>query len=172
MVWKLPLANVLLRHNKYTATAVKSVAKCLLNTCWYKFDEGSSCCFNLHSALAAVFVLQIFSLFFNFVPEHYEDRLKHVLIHPIKAHVNGPLPDLPRPEDVCSESDVGDEGVDNFGTIHKWRHALWGEGGYQSVTNSTHRLRECVTKGRGGGPKTLTFCVTSFMDGPSADGLG
>ena len=38
-----------------------------------------------------------------------------------------------------------------------------------SVTNSTDRLRECVTKG-GGGPKTPKICVTSFMDGPLYDG--
>ena len=35
----------------------------------------------------------------------------------------------------------------------------------QCVTNSTDRLRECVTKG-GGGPKYWKFCVMSFMDGP------
>ena len=33
------------------------------------------------------------------------------------------------------------------------------------MTNSTDRLRECVTKG-GGGPKIAKICVTSFMDGP------
>ena len=32
-------------------------------------------------------------------------------------------------------------------------------------TNSTDRLRECVTKGVRG-LKILKFCVTSFMDGP------
>ena len=37
-----------------------------------------------------------------------------------------------------------------------------GKGGTQSMTNSTDRLRECVTKG---GPKTPKICVTSFMDG-------
>ena len=45
----------------------------------------------IQPCFAAVFVLQIFSLFFIIVPKHCVDRLKHVLTHPIKAHVNGPL---------------------------------------------------------------------------------
>ena len=51
--------------------------------------------------------------------------------------------------------------------MSRWRG---GEGGCQNMTNSTDRLRECVTKEGEGGPKRPKICVTSFMDGPYSAG--
>ena len=63
----------------------------------------------------------------------------------------------PPPQELYKPHDNG--GVYK-GTIHKWRNALRVT---QIVTNSTDRLRECVTRGEC--PKPWRQGVTSFMDG-------